>query len=436
MTLTLPPLATLPAPPAPPAPRRHGAVLRPSRFWPWPSASSPRSPPSPKRRRSRRRAWGRRRWRGSAPRSSCCAASPGRRRRSPRATPPGRAPVCRPTGSTRASAAIPPRALVPAPAPYLSGPLDSARRDGGSPMSADGMALQPAPHWIAGARLSRGATVDRRRGRAADDRRCPRRVRRRARRPCLARGGGGERRGAAFARLLGRAGGGRAARPRRLCGSGPAGPLAGRPAPALSGDAMLLAGFGLVLGPTGLAWTLGLGCALALAHRACIQWRRRRPMRRGLTPFGPGLAAGAGVVFLMLATGALAAPADPNRPERPLAATELPPGPETAQERAGRRRPLYRSSSSANRAPAAPGSVPCRFPAAKRAPLRRPRSRLRPGPRPPRKGPGRRRSPLRSARPNDEPSCPPRDGLFPFPARPRPRPRHPRRKEASRPRRR
>ena len=110
--------------------------------------------------------------------------------------------------------------------------------------------------------------------------------------------------------------------------------------PLYSGDAMLLAGFGLVLGPTGLAWTLGLGCSLALAHRACIQHRRRRPLRRGLTPFGPGLAAGAGVVFLLFATGALAAPADPNRPAapRPLAARELAPVPVPLPDAIARRR--------------------------------------------------------------------------------------------------
>ena len=84
--------------------------------------------------------------------------------------------------------------------------------------------------------------------------------------------------------------------------------LARRRWPVFPGDAMMLGGFGFVLGPLGLGWSLLIGAAFALVHRACLQYRRGRPFRRGYCPLGPGMAAGAMTVFLCLVAGvALAA---------------------------------------------------------------------------------------------------------------------------------
>ena len=98
--------------------------------------------------------------------------------------------------------------------------------------------------------------------------------------------------------------------------------LLGRRWPILPGDAWLLASAGFVCGPLGLAWTLTAGSALALLHRACIQRRRGRPFGRGLTPLGPGLAAAAAGVLLVLEFGAAQAQ---KAPPPPLPATALAP---------------------------------------------------------------------------------------------------------------
>ena len=118
-----------------------------------------------------------------------------------------------------------------------------------------------------------------------------------------------------------------------------------RPWPLFPGDAMMLAGLGFVLGPLGLGWSLLAGSVCALLHRVWLQRRRRRSFRRGYCPLGPGMVAGAMMVFLFVnAGGALAADrgtpwygvAEPLPPLRPvptetaigtaaLAATELAP---------------------------------------------------------------------------------------------------------------
>ena len=82
--------------------------------------------------------------------------------------------------------------------------------------------------------------------------------------------------------------------------------------PLYPGDAMMLGAFGFLLGPIGLAWTMLLGSPFALLHRIWLQHRRGRPIRRGLVPLGPGMTAGAAVVFLCIHTGvALAAETNP-----------------------------------------------------------------------------------------------------------------------------
>ena len=82
--------------------------------------------------------------------------------------------------------------------------------------------------------------------------------------------------------------------------------------PLYPGDAMMMGAFGFLLGPLGMAWTMLLGSALALLHRIWLQRLRGRPIRRGLVPLGPGMTAGAAVVFLCIHTGvALAAETNP-----------------------------------------------------------------------------------------------------------------------------
>ena len=121
--------------------------------------------------------------------------------------------------------------------------------------------------------------------------------------------------------------------------------LARRRWPVFPGDAMMLGGFGFVLGPLGLGWSLLIGSLFALVHRAYLQRRRGRPFRRGYCPLGPGMAAGAMTVFLCLVSGvalagdgAVAARSAPTvtiveLPPPPLAATELAPsGPPLPEE--------------------------------------------------------------------------------------------------------
>ena len=66
-----------------------------------------------------------------------------------------------------------------------------------------------------------------------------------------------------------------------------------------------------------------LGSGLALIYRFFLQRRRRRPFLKGLVPLGPGMCAGAAVVFLCLDCGV--ALADEQAPSPPIAATELAP---------------------------------------------------------------------------------------------------------------
>ena len=124
----------------------------------------------------------------------------------------------------------------------------------------------------------------------------------------------------------------------------------GRRWPLYPGDAMMLGALGFLLGPLGLAWAMVLGAGFGLVYRFRLQRRRGRPFRKGLVPLGPGMCAGAAVVFLCLHCGvalaadrqtagsdaaAVPAPAAAGAPPAvPLPATELapalaalPPGP-------------------------------------------------------------------------------------------------------------
>ena len=73
--------------------------------------------------------------------------------------------------------------------------------------------------------------------------------------------------------------------------------------PIFPGDAMMFGAFGAVLGPLGLGWALLVGSLLALAYRVVLQRRRGRPVCRGYCPLGPGMAAGAMLVFVGLNAG-------------------------------------------------------------------------------------------------------------------------------------
>ena len=77
----------------------------------------------------------------------------------------------------------------------------------------------------------------------------------------------------------------------------------GRRWPLFPGDAMMLAGVGFVLGPLGLGWSLLTGSVCALLHRIWLQRRRGRSFRRGYCPLGPGMVAGAMMVFLFVNVG-------------------------------------------------------------------------------------------------------------------------------------
>ena len=81
--------------------------------------------------------------------------------------------------------------------------------------------------------------------------------------------------------------------------------------PLYPGDAMMLGAFGFLLGPVGLAWTMMLGSAFSLAYRVWVQRRRGRRIRKGLVPLGPGMTAGAVVVFLCVNFGVAFAAGEP-----------------------------------------------------------------------------------------------------------------------------
>ena len=85
----------------------------------------------------------------------------------------------------------------------------------------------------------------------------------------------------------------------------------GRRWPLYPGDAMMLGAFGFLLGPVGLAWTMLLGSAFSLAYRVWVQRRRGRRIRKGLVPLGPGMTAGAAVVFLCVNFGVAFAAGEP-----------------------------------------------------------------------------------------------------------------------------
>ena len=86
----------------------------------------------------------------------------------------------------------------------------------------------------------------------------------------------------------------------------------GRRWPLYPGDAMMLGAFGFLLGPIGLAWTMLLGSAFSLAYRVWVQRRRGRRIRKGLVPLGPGMTAGAAVVFLCVNFGVAFAAGEPS----------------------------------------------------------------------------------------------------------------------------
>ena len=85
----------------------------------------------------------------------------------------------------------------------------------------------------------------------------------------------------------------------------------GRRWPLYPGDAMMLGAFGFLLGPIGLAWTMLLGSAFSLAYRVWVQRQRGRPVRKNLVPLGPGMTAGAAVVFLCVNFGVAFAAGEP-----------------------------------------------------------------------------------------------------------------------------
>ena len=74
---------------------------------------------------------------------------------------------------------------------------------------------------------------------------------------------------------------------------------------------MMLGAFGFLLGPIGLAWTMLLGSAFSLAYRVWVQRRRGRPVCKNLVPLGPGMTAGAAVVFLCVNFGVVFAAGEP-----------------------------------------------------------------------------------------------------------------------------
>ena len=101
----------------------------------------------------------------------------------------------------------------------------------------------------------------------------------------------------------------------------------GRRWPLYPGDAMMLGAFGFLLGPVGLAWTMLLGSAFSLAYRVWLQRRRGRRIRKGLVPLGPGMTAGAALVFLSVNFGVAFAAGEP--PLRGVPAVTVTPAPVT-----------------------------------------------------------------------------------------------------------
>ncbi|MDE0407817.1 MAG: TcpQ domain-containing protein [Alphaproteobacteria bacterium] len=98
----------------------------------------------------------------------------------------------------------------------------------------------------------------------------------------------------------------------------------GRRWPLYPGDAMMLGAFGFLLGVPGLAWAMLLGCGFGLVHRFWLQRRRGRPFRKGLVPLGPGMCAGAAVVFVLANCGvALAGGGIEDREPVPAVETAL-----------------------------------------------------------------------------------------------------------------
>ena len=87
----------------------------------------------------------------------------------------------------------------------------------------------------------------------------------------------------------------------------------GRRWPLYPGDAMMLGAFGFLLGPIGLAWTMLLGSVFSLVYRVWIQRQRGRRIRKGLVPLGPGMTAGAAVVFLCVNFGVAFAAGEPSQ---------------------------------------------------------------------------------------------------------------------------
>ena len=73
--------------------------------------------------------------------------------------------------------------------------------------------------------------------------------------------------------------------------------------PLMPGDVFLLGGIGAVAGPLGLAWSLAAGTACSLLYRAFLQAKRGRPFATGYVPLAPGMAAGAAVVIIAMASG-------------------------------------------------------------------------------------------------------------------------------------
>ena len=107
--------------------------------------------------------------------------------------------------------------------------------------------------------------------------------------------------------------------------------MARRRWPLMPADAFLLGGIGAVTGPVGLAWSTAAGAACSILYRAHLQARRKRRFASGYVPLAPGMAAGAAVVILVIASGgALASENEDRKAEgERLAAVVL--APEVAQ---------------------------------------------------------------------------------------------------------